>query len=416
MDRVILHSDLNNFYASVECLYRPELRQLPVAVCGDTERRHGIVLAKNQLAKAYGVRTGETLWEARQKCPSLTFVPPDYERYLLYSKLAREIYQSYTDRVESFGPDECWLDVTGSISLFGDRRRIADEIRRRIREELGVTASVGVSYNKIFAKLGSDMKKPDATTEITRKNFRDLVWPLPAGSLLYVGHATRRKLKSYGLLTIGDLALADPSFLKRTLGKNGLLLWSFANGMDQSPVAHMNAPPFVKSVGNSTTAPRDLITPEDVKITLYLLCESVAERLRDQKLKCSVLQLSLRGTDLSAKTRQGKLPAPTDLASQLFDKALSLYQRNVPPQTPMRSLGVRGCQLVPAEEDEQLSFWDETPGLRKQEALERSVDQIRRRFGHFSVERGLMLTDPLLASLDPKNDNIIHPESFFREY
>lgn len=208
-DRTILHCDMNNFYASVECLYNPALRGKPVAVGGDVEARHGIILAKNYEAKKYGVQTGEALWQAKQKCPGLTIVPPSFEKYLRFSRLAREIYGCYTDRIESFGLDECWLDLTGSERLFGGGKAVADKLRERIKFELGVTISVGVSHNKIFAKLGSDMKKPDATTVITRENYKDVVWPLPVSDLLFVGPATTRKLARYGIHTIGQLAQAD---------------------------------------------------------------------------------------------------------------------------------------------------------------------------------------------------------------
>ena len=281
MERVILHSDLNNFYASVECLYNPSLRGKPVAVAGDPEARHGIVLAKNYEAKACGVATGNPLWMAKKKCPDIIFVPPHYDLYMKYSQIAKEIYSEYTDQVEPYGLDECWLDVTGSTHLFGDGRRIANELRKRIKFELGVTASVGVSYNKIFAKLGSDMKKPDATTIISSDHFRDVVWPLPVNDLLYVGRATHNKLKRYGIHTIGDLAQADQKLLHNMLGQNGLMLWMFANGLDTSPVSNIGAKFLIKSIGNSTTAPLDLITDEDIRITLMVLCESVSSQMRE---------------------------------------------------------------------------------------------------------------------------------------
>ena len=267
MERIILHSDLNNFYASVECLYHPELREKPVAVCGDPELRHGIVLAKNQLAKGCGIKTGEVLWQARQKCPELVLVPPSYERYLSYSAMAKEIYQEYTDQVESFGLDECWLDVTGSTALFGGGCTLADRIRERIRRELGVTASVGVSFNKVFAKLGSDLRKPDATTAISPRDFREKIWPLPVQTLLYVGRATQNKLQRYGIRTIGELARADRGMLQFAFGKNGLMLWAFANGLDTSPVSNIGAKSLIKSIGNSTTTPRDLLSDGEVRIT-----------------------------------------------------------------------------------------------------------------------------------------------------
>ncbi len=412
MERVILHADLNNFYASVECLYDPSLRNKAVAVGGDAERRHGIVLAKNELAKRYGVQTGETLWQARQKCPSLVFVPPHFDRYLRYSKLAKEIYASFTDQVEAFGLDECWLDVSGSTRLFGSGRNIADKIRQEIRRQLGVSVSVGVSFNKIFAKLGSDLKKPDATTVITKENFKEVVWPLPVEDLLYVGRATRRKLAAYGVDTIGKLACMDEQVLRYLFGKNGRMLWEFANGLDMSPVRNIAAKSLVKSVGNSTTAPRDLTDERDIKITLYVLCESVAARLREYGLKCSVVQVSLRDNQLYTFERQGKLQAPTDLAENIFSVAYALVCENRPAK-PLRSMGVRGCKLSLAGE-KQLSFLPEEQRTQKLETLERTIDGLRARFGHGCIRRGLLLTDPFLAGVNPKEDHVIHPVGFLK--
>ncbi len=263
---MILHSDMNNFYASVEILYDPTLRDKPVAVAGDEEARHGIVLAKNDIAKRFGIRTGQVLWEARQQCPGLVCVPAHYERYLAFSAQARDIYTSYTDQVESFGLDECWLDVTGSVGLFGEGPAIADDIRGRMKRELGLTVSIGVSFNKVFAKLGSDMKKPDATTVITPENYRDKAWSLPVSDLLYVGPATTRKLNQYGITTIGELAQANPDLLYWLLGKNGIMLHQFANGQDHSGVRRYYAVPPMKSIGNSTTAPRDLVSESSVQV------------------------------------------------------------------------------------------------------------------------------------------------------
>ena len=413
MERIILHSDMNNFYASVECLYHPELRGKPVAVAGDPEARHGIVLAKNYPAKACGVQTGDPLWMARQKCPDIVFTPPHYDRYMQFSTAAREIYSEYTDQVEPYGLDECWLDVTGSIALFGDGRAIADELRRRIRQELGVTASVGVSYNKIFAKLGSDMKKPDATTVITSERFKEIVWPLPVSDLLYVGRATHAKLKRYCIKTIGDLAAADQRFLQRLLGQNGMMLWCFANGLDTSPVSNIGAKSLIHSIGNSTTAPRDLVTDEDIKITLYVLCESVSARMREYDFVCDTVQLGVRDNELQSYERQGKLPYPNRAAKALFEKAFELYKRNHLSGKPVRSLSVRACRLS-VRENEQLSLMPDVAAIQKQEELESAVDALRNRFGHFSVQRGLLLTDLQLSSLNPKDDHVIHPESFFK--
>lgn len=384
-----------------------------MAVAGDPEARHGIVLAKNYPAKACGVQTGDPLWMARQKCPDIVFTPPHYDRYMQFSTAAREIYSEYTDQVEPYGLDECWLDVTGSIALFGDGRAIADELRRRIRQELGVTASVGVSYNKIFAKLGSDMKKPDATTVITSERFKEIVWPLPVSDLLYVGRATHAKLKRYCIKTIGDLAAADQRFLQRLLGQNGMMLWCFANGLDTSPVSNIGAKSLIHSIGNSTTAPRDLVTDEDIKITLYVLCESVSARMREYDFVCDTVQLGVRDNELQSYERQGKLPYPNRTAKALFEKAFELYKRNHLSGKPVRSLSVRACRLS-VRENEQLSLMPDVAAIQKQEELESAVDALRNRFGHFSVQRGLLLTDLQLSSLNPKDDHVIHPESFFK--
>lgn len=412
MERVILHSDLNNFYASVECLYNPKLRGKPVAVIGNPEARHGIVLAKTYEAKAYGVATGNPLWMAKQMCPDIIFVEPHYDLYIKYSNIAREIYSEYTSQVEPYGIDECWLDVTGSTHLFGDGKAIADKIRKRIKSELGVTVSVGVSYNKIFAKLGSDMKKPDATTVITSKYFKEIVWPLSVSDLLYVGRATHNKLKRCGIYTIGDLAKADQKLLRYILGKNGIMLWMFANGLDTSPVSNIGAKSLIKSIGNSTTAPRDLITDEDIKITLYVLCESVSARMREYGFVCKTVQIGIRDNTLHSYERQGSLSYPNRTSKALFEKAFELYKRNHTSGKPVRSLSVRACNLS-LQENEQLSFLPDIAAIQKQEEIENAMDNIRKRFGHFSIQRGILLSDKHLSNLNPKEDHIIHPESFF---
>ena len=379
-------------------------------MCGNPELRHGIVLAKNQIAKKYGVRTGSAIWEARQQCRDLVLVPPHYGRYQEVSAAAREIYISYTDRVEPFGLDECWLDVGGSIGLFGAGPAIADDIRTRIRQELGLTVSVGVSFNKVFAKLGSDMKKPDATTVITRDNYRDVVWTQPVSDLLYVGPATTKKLARYGVYTVGDLARMDINGLYRILGKVGIMLHRFANGRDTSNVSTYYAMPPIKSIGNSTTAPRDLVTEEDVKITLYALCESVAARLREQHSLCSTVQLGVRDTTLFWYERQEHLHVPVCNSSDIFASAFRLYSQNRPSR-PVRSLSVRASSLSLEEEQPQLSlFPDDNQRLRHTD-LERAVDRIRRKYGYSSIQRGIMLQDPAL-NLDAKSDNTIHPIGF----
>ncbi len=412
MTRCILHVDLNNFYASVECLYRPELANKPVAVSGDIEARHGIVLAKNQLAKKCGVTTGEAIWQAKTKCPNLVLIPPDFKKYLRFSRLARQIYGDYTDQIEPFGIDEAWLDVTGSLHLFGSGATIADEIRRRMRVELGLTVSVGVSFNKIFAKLGSDLKKPDATTIISQENFRSLVWPLPVGELLYVGRSTRRKLENRGVYTIGDLARRDLRSLVLQLGQWGETLWHFANGLDESPVRKTGETSLIKSIGNSTTAPHDLISFNDAKIILYVLSESVAARLRVHGLQCHTVALSLRDKDLFTFERQVRLSEPSSTARDISRQAIALLQENWRGNKPLRSLGVRGCDLVTEAGRLQLDLFDEQKASAT--ALEATVDELRRRFGANAVQRCIMLTDRRLSGFNPKDDHVIHPVSFFR--
>ncbi len=412
MNHTILHIDLNNFYASVECLYNPELRDKPVVVSGDIEARHGIVLAKNYPAKAMGIKTGEVIWQAKQKCPDLVVVPANFRKYLRFSRLARAIYADYTDQIESFGIDEAWLDVTGSLKLYGTGSEIADTIRRRFREELGLTGSVGVSFNKIFAKLGSDMKKPDATTVIGEENFRDKVWPLPVGELLYVGRSTKRKLNNRAIFTIGDLAQRNVCDLKLLLGVWGETLWSFANGFDLAPVRQTGEESIIKSVGNSTTTVRDLIDKEDVKLIIYVLAESVAVRLRKHGFKCKTVTVSVRNTELLSFERQGKLQAPTFTSGEIAEKAIELFTANYFWDKPIRSLGVRGCDLVTADRHIQMDLFDRDKA--EIEDLERTIDTLRKRFGHYSVQRCAMLLDRQLTGFNPKDDHTIHPVSYFK--
>lgn len=412
MSRTILHIDLNSYYASVEGLYHPELKDTPMAVTGDVEARHGIILAKNNLAKACGVKTGEVIWQARQKCPDLVCLPPDFRKYLRFSRLARAIYADYTDQIESFGIDECWLDVTASLALFGDGAQIADTLRARLREELGITASVGVSFNKIFAKLGSDLKKPDATMVITRENYREKVWPLPVSELLYVGRSTRKKLENRAIFTIGDLAGRGVDRLRLLLGVWGETLWNFANGLDAAPVYHVGEESFIRSVGNSTTTPRDLVNEEDVKMVILVLAESVAARLRRHGLKCRTVAIHVRDAELFTFERQGKIAAPSQVSGEIAGKAMELFREHYRWDKPIRSIGVRGADLVMAGNLIQLALFDrDRIGA---EMLERAVDGIRQRFGPYSIQRCALLKDRRLTGFNPKDDHVIHPVSFFR--
>ena len=294
MLRSILHCDMNNFYASVECMLDPALKKYPIAVCGSVEERHGIVLAKNYKAKAFDVKTGDAVWQAKQKCKDLVVVPPHYEEYIKYSKLARSVYERYTDQVEPYGMDECWLDISGTESLFGSPEKVANEIRETMKFELGLTISVGVSFNKIFAKLGSDMKKPDAVTVIPKDTFKEKIWGLPAADLLGVGRATQRVLDSYCIRTIGDLANNDPEFLRRRLGKNGVVLWNYANGNDLSLVAKKDFVSPIKSVGHGITTVADLEKPEQVWPVFLELTQDIGHKLRVHGLSAEGVAIHIR--------------------------------------------------------------------------------------------------------------------------
>lgn len=412
MERIILHSDMNNCYASIELLHRPELRGKPLAVGGDPEARHGIVLAKDQLAKKAGVKTGMALWQARQVCPEIVFVPPRMDLYLRFSRLAHEIYAEYTDQQEAFGVDESWLDVTGSSTLKGDGMAIARDISRRIKQELGITVSIGVSWNKIFAKLGSDYKKPDAITRFGRDNYKDLIYPLPASDLLYVGTKTAAKLSRYGIRTIGQLAEADPKFLCSFLGKMGYVLSVFARGEDRTPVNQENAEAPIKSIGNSTTTPRDLMNDTDVSIIVHLLAESVSARLRENNFLCNVVEISIRDNELSSFTRQKKVSAPTDITKEIADSAMELFRTNYHWNKPIRSLGVRAAALCPANTPWQINMFIDPERRERQRRMDRAVDEIRRRFGFYSIQRGISVSDKTLKSLNAKEDNTVHPHGY----
>lgn len=410
--RTILHSDMNNCYASIELLHHPELRGKPLAVGGDPEARHGIVLAKDQLAKKAGVQTGMALWQARQVCPDIVFVPPRMDLYLRFSRLAHEIYADYTDMQEPFGVDESWLDVTDSCTLKGDGFQIANQISNRIKRELGITVSIGVSWNKIFAKLGSDYKKPDAITVISKENYKDIVWKLPASDLLYVGKSTEKKLRTLGILTIGQLAQADPKLLKSIFGKMGLVLSLFANGEDQTPVNKENIHAPIKSIGNSTTTPRDLETYEDVAIITYALSESVSARLRENNFACNVVEISVRDNELYSFTRQKKISNPTDITSEIAETALELFRGNYKWEKPIRSIGVRASDLTNPCCATQLSLFVDEEYRDKLRRADRTVDEIRRRFGYKSIQRGLMYCDRTLSAVNAKDDHTVHPHGY----
>ena len=391
MNRTILHSDCNCFYVSVELLHHPELRGKPVAVGGDPEARHGIVLTADYTAKRYGVKTGMALWQAKQVCPDITFLPPRMDLYLRFS-------------------------------------RVAQEISSRMKKELGITVSVGVSFNKIFAKLGSDYKKPDAITTMYEDEFQRKAWCLPVSDLLYVGNATNKKLYSMGIRTIGDLAKSDETLLVRKLGKMGSILWAFANGYDESPVKLENTSAPVKSVGNSTTTPRDMETDEDVKIVLYILAESVASRLRENGFRCRTVEISVRDKELFHFSKQVKLQNASNITKEIAEAGYRLYKDNyrLPAddkelkssrpeffQKPLRSIGIRGTDLVTDYFWEQLDMFMDPQAREKQMKMDETVDIIRKRFGFYSVQRGLMYRDRILSACDAKSDHTVHPHGYF---
>ena len=391
MNRTILHSDCNCFYASVELLHHPELRGKPVAVGGDPEARHGIVLTADYTAKRYGVKTGMALWQAKQVCPDITFLPPRMDLYLRFS-------------------------------------RMAQEISSRMKKELGITVSAGVSFNKIFAKLGSDYKKPDAITTMYEDEFQRKAWCLPVSDLLYVGNATNKKLYSMVIRTIGDLAKSDETLLVRKLGKMGSILWAFANGYDESPVKLENTSAPVKSVGNSTTTPRDMETDEDVKIVLYILAESVAARLRENGFRCRTVEISVRDKELFHFSKQVKLQNASNITKEIAEAGYRLYKDNyrLPVddkelkssrpeffQKPLRSIGIRGTDLVTDYFWEQLDMFMDPQAREKQMKMDETVDIIRKRFGFYSVQRGLMYRDRILSACDAKSDHTVHPHGYF---
>lgn len=411
MERAILHIDCNKFYASVECLHHPEIRDKPVAVGGSEEARHGIVLTKNEIAARYGVSTGEPLWQARQKCPDLVVMPPNFPLYVRFSKMARNIYRDYSRQIEPFGLDENWIDVTGSQQ---SPAAIAQEIRRRVKYELGITVSVGVSWNKIFAKFGSDYKKPDAVTVISRENYKDIVWKSPCSDLLFVGPATKRKLNSYGIYTVGELAESGLDFLRSVFGKNGEVLYTFANGLDAAPVCDMEDEQAVKSIGNSTTTPRDMVNDRDVKTVMTVLAESVARRLREHGVKGRGVSISVRDCELRSFTRQAKMKMYTDVSSEILSAAMALFRANYNWERPLRSIGVTVSDF--GSEFLQFDLGGSVEKHEKLEKLETALDDIRRRFGNYAVQRASQLAAKDLSHFNPHDDHTIHPEGYFKEY
>lgn len=387
-DRVILHCDCNAFYASVELLSRPDLRDKPVAVCGDPANRHGIILAKNEHAKRFGVKTAETIWQARRKCPSLVLLPPHHELYKQYSERIYDIYARYTDQIEPFGLDEAWLDVTASQRIFGDGKMIADTLRRVVREETGLTISVGVSFNKVFAKVGSDYQKPDATTVLLRENYHNIIDTLPVSALLFVGASCSEILARLGIETVGELARCDVSLLRERLGRMGTMLHEYANGRDISPVTMMNEKRIPKSVGNGMTFRRDILTHDDALLALRTLAERVGIRLRRRGMQCRTLQLTVRDDQFRTRRRQTVLELPTSLSEELAEAAGRLLDTMWTEGLPIRMLTITGTRLVfDADVTEQISFFEEkkTGKRSRQMHLAQTLDSVRVRYGKDAV-------------------------------
>lgn len=387
--RKILHSDMNNFYASVECMLNPSLKGKPVAVCGSVEERHGIVLAKNYPAKAFGVQTGDAVWQAKEKCRDIIIVPPHYDEYIKYSKLAREVYNRYTNQVEPYGMDECWLDISGYNSR--DPETVAFEIKETMKEELGLTVSVGVSYNKIFAKLGSDMKKPDAVTVILKDSFREKIWSLPASELLFVGRSTERFLNRFCIRTIGDLANTNPDFLKSHMGVNGIKLWRYANGLDNSPVMYSDYRPIIKSVGHGTTTVEDLKTSEEVWITILELSQDIGHRLKKLGLNCTGISICIRNEELMFKEWQKKLDFATQSPFVIAKLAYDLFLQKYVWNKNIRSVTVRGINLISDSAPIQLDLFANQDSMDKQTKIDDCIELLRSRFGKDIIKNGVLL-------------------------
>lgn len=407
MDRVILHCDCNSFFASVETALHPEYRNLPMAVCGSTEERRGIVLAKNELAKRYNVETAETVFSARRKCPNLVIVEPHYDEYAKYSRLVNEIYARYTEQIEPFGIDESWLDVTASRRLFGSGPEIAERIRAEVREELGITVSIGVSFNKVFAKLGSDYKKPDAVTVISRENFREIVYPLPVGDLLFVGRKTAEALRSLGIRTIGELAAASESLMSARFGRMGAMLLEYARGLDTSPVS----PPTdnrQKSVSNGFTFRHDLVTPEEIRIGVDYLCEEIGVRLRSMDMKCSTVSVTIKDEHLNFIQRQRPVQSPTDISSEIADVAYAIIKDSWAAGRPIRMISVSAANLtIGSSISEQIGFFEDSKKDKREKAKKReiAIDNIKQKHGKASITKASFMDSDIGISKKGKNGN-----------
>lgn len=412
MKRIILHADLNHCYAQIEEMKYPHLRNVPMAVGGSEEKRSGIILAKNDLAKEYGIKTAETLRDAKRKCPHLVIVPPNYSDYIYYTEKVKDIYRTYTDRVESFGLDEAWCDLTQSQALFGDGIELAKRIQNEIYEKYGLTVSMGVSFNKIFAKLGSDFDKKSGFAIISEENYKEVVWKLPVEDLLMVGNKTKAKLNAYGIYTIGELANYSLKGIQKKLGVNGAMIWSFANGMDNEEVKHVNYEREVKSVGNSKTVVKDILNFDQLHEVFVVLSESVAARLKDIQMEGKVVSMSLRDNGLRSFSRQRKLSKRTNLSREILDVAFELARENYDFVLPLRSVGINVSDLMEENRQEQLDLFTDPVERDKEKALENVVESIRGKYGYDSCKRCSVLKEKELTDFDPKGTHTVFPVSY----
>ena len=385
MKRVILHSDMNACYASIEAKLNPKLKGIPMAVAGSPENRHGIILAKSEEAKRMGVKTGEAIWQAQAKCPGIRLVPPHYEEYLKHSKMARNLYYEYTNQVEPFGLDECYLDVTGSTHLFGSGEEIANEIRQRMKKELGITVSIGVSFCKIFAKLASDMKKPDAITIISEDNFKEKVWPLEIREMVGIGRATEGKLNKIGIFTLGDLAHAPAETLKSILGINGVYLWQYANGLDIRPVVDRDHTEPIKSIGNSSTCKRDLNNNEEVFNVMQELAFSVSRRLREAKLEACGVEVFVRNSELQSWNFSSSMEMASQSSIILVKKSIEIFKEKYNWSFPVRAVGVRAINLCNEGSAKQMDVFLNHESFKKSEDIDTTLYNIRKKYGKESI-------------------------------
>ena len=409
MERIILHSDLNNFFASVEAVINPEYGAPDkfIAVCGLEEDRHGIVLAKNENAKRAGVKTGDTIWQAKQKCPDIIIIPPHFDKYCHYSKIVREIYLEYTDEVEAFGMDECWLDVTRSTSLFGSGETIAQAIRKRVKKETGLTVSIGVSFNKVFAKLCSDLKKPDAVTIVNHNDFKDRLWKLPANNMLGVGSSTYRTLERHGIFTIGDIARTPEKYLEKWLGKNGYSLHTWANGMDSSPVTPFDYTPSPKSISHGVTCRSDLENNEEANRILLFLIDEISSKLRKNSMIASKISVCVKNSKLESCEYTHTLLTPTRSRDIIYKAASELFSSSYKWTNNVRSLCVRASKLVFDNEPVEIDLFTDTAKMEKLEKKDRTIDFLCKRYGKQAIMPASLLSDIKLPHII--NESLLPP-------